>query len=47
MDLLKDPFPLNMDLISCRNVMIYFTDEAKELLYKKFNNSLSEKGVFL
>lgn len=46
MDLLKDTFPRNMDLITCRNVMIYFTDEAKELLYKKFHNSLNEKGVF-
>lgn len=46
MDLLKDTFPRNMDLITCRNVMIYFTDEAKELLYNKFHNSLNEKGVF-
>jgi len=45
-DLLKDPFPLNVDLITCRNVMIYFTDEAKELLYGKFHNSLSENGIF-
>ena len=46
MDLLKDTFPRNMDLITCRNVMIYFTDEAKELLYNKFYNSLNENGVF-
>lgn len=46
MDLLKDSFPLNMDLITCRNVMIYFTDEAKELLYSKFHNSLNENGIF-
>ncbi|NMB07993.1 MAG: protein-glutamate O-methyltransferase CheR [Tissierellia bacterium] len=45
-DLLKDTFPSNMDLISCRNVMIYFTDEAKELLYEKFHNSLNENGIF-
>ncbi|MCF6459739.1 CheR family methyltransferase [Clostridium sp. Cult3] len=45
MDLLKDPFPTDMDLITCRNVMIYFTDEAKKLLYDKFHNSLSEDGV--
>lgn len=45
-DLLKDTFPSNMDLISCRNVMIYFTDEAKNLLYEKFYHSLSKKGVF-
>ena len=44
-DLLKDPFPVNMDLITCRNVMIYFTDEAKDLLYKKFHKSLSDDGI--
>lgn len=44
-DLLKDPFPQNIDLILCRNVMIYFTNEAKDLLYKKFYNSLSDYGV--
>lgn len=45
-DLLKDRFPTNYDLITCRNVMIYFTDEAKNELYKKFNNSLRDDGIF-
>ncbi|NLJ79081.1 MAG: protein-glutamate O-methyltransferase CheR [Tissierellia bacterium] len=45
-DLLKDPFPKNMDLITCRNVMIYFTEHAKQMLYNKFYNSLSQRGVF-
>lgn len=45
MDLLKDVFPRNLDLIICRNVMIYFTEDAKELLYKKFYDSLSNNGV--
>lgn len=45
MDLLKDRFPMNVDLLTCRNVMIYFTEDAKELLYSKFNNSLSDRGV--
>ena len=44
-DLLKDSFPSNMDLITCRNVMIYFTEEAKELLYGKFHKSLNDNGV--
>lgn len=44
-DLLKDLFPKNCDLIICRNVMIYFTDEAKQLLYEKFYNSLSNDGI--
>lgn len=46
MDLLKDRFSTGFDLISCRNVMIYFTDEAKEELYKKFNQALAPHGVF-
>ena len=45
-DLLKDLFPQNMDLIICRNVMIYFTDEAKNLLYGKFHQSLNKDGIF-
>lgn len=45
LDLLKDPFPRNMDLIACRNVMIYFTDEAKDKLYDKFNYALKDYGV--
>lgn len=45
MDLLKDRFPSNIDLITCRNVMIYFTEDAKELLYSKFYNSLNDNGI--
>lgn len=45
MDLLKDKFPINVDLLTCRNVMIYFTEDAKELLYSKFYNSLGDKGI--
>lgn len=45
MDLLKDRFPTNVDLITCRNVMIYFTEDAKELLYNKFHDSLSPNGI--
>lgn len=45
MDLLKDDYPKNIDLLICRNVMIYFTEEAKELLYEKFYDCLSNNGV--
>ena len=45
MDLLKDSFPKDYDLILCRNVIIYFTDEAKDILYKKFNDSLVNNGI--
>ncbi|MGN0318873.1 MAG: CheR family methyltransferase [Lachnospira sp.] len=43
-NLLKDPYPTNCHLIVCRNVMIYFTEEAKTDIYKKFNNSLVYDG---
>lgn len=45
-DLLKDPYPQNCHLIICRNVMIYFTEEAKTKLYKKFHESLHDDGIF-
>jgi chemotaxis protein methyltransferase CheR len=46
LNLLEDNFPGHFDLILCRNVMIYFTEAAKEKLYFKFFNSLSERGIF-
>ncbi|WP_079709698.1 CheR family methyltransferase [Paraliobacillus ryukyuensis] len=45
-NLLSDPYPNNFDLIVCRNVMIYFTEEAKAAIYHKFNQSLNDDGVF-
>lgn len=44
-DLLKDEFPKDIDIILARNVMIYFTEEAKKLLYEKFYNSLGKNGI--
>lgn len=44
MNLLLDVYPKNFDLIVCRNVMIYFTDEAKDAMYKKFHDSLVPGG---
>ena len=44
-NLLKDPYPKDFDLILCRNVVIYFTDEAKDMIYKNFYNSLKNHGV--
>lgn len=44
-NLLKDPYLDKCDLIVCRNVMIYFTDEAKNEIYKKFSNSLKSNGI--
>jgi chemotaxis protein methyltransferase CheR len=44
-DLLKDEYEKGFDLILCRNVVIYFTNEAKDEIYKKFLVSLQEHGV--
>lgn len=44
-DLLKDPYPSGCHLIVCRNVLIYFTEEAKEEIYKKFNQALVKDGI--
>ncbi|MBQ9700959.1 MAG: protein-glutamate O-methyltransferase CheR [Lachnospiraceae bacterium] len=43
-NLLADKYPSGLDLILCRNVVIYFTDEAKNEIYKKFNESLKTGG---
>jgi len=44
-DLLNSRFDRGFDLILCRNVVIYFTDEAKEKLYKNFYDSLNPGGI--
>lgn len=44
-NLLKDEYPKNLDLIVCRNVLIYFTDEAKKEIYQKYNRSLKKDGI--
>lgn len=44
-NLLKDPYPKNIDLIICRNVLIYFTDEAKQSIYHGFSKALHNEGI--
>lgn len=44
-NLLKDTYESNFDLIVCRNVMIYFTEEAKDLIYNNFSKSLRKDGI--
>lgn len=45
-NLLADSFGGPYDLIVCRNVLIYFTEEAKDGLYKKFSAALKPDGIF-
>jgi chemotaxis protein methyltransferase CheR len=44
-NLLADPFEKEFDLIVCRNVVIYFTEEAKDRLFERFHASLAPGGV--
>lgn len=44
-DLLKDSYPSGCHLIVCRNVVIYFTEEAKDEIYDKFYKSLVKGGI--
>jgi len=44
-NLLKDPFIDGCHMIVCRNVLIYFTEEAKDEVFEKFYKSLKDKGV--
>jgi len=44
-NLLADPYDKDFDLIACRNVTIYFTNEAKDRLNQRFHNSLNPHGV--
>lgn len=43
-DLLRDEYPMSFDLIVCRNVLIYFTDKAKEKMYRTFLECLDLGG---
>lgn len=44
-DLTCDPFENNFDLIICRNVVIYFSDEIKKMLRRKFLDALKTNGI--
>lgn len=44
-NLLADDYEKDMDLIICRNVVIYFTVEAKDRIYKGFYNALRPGGL--
>lgn len=45
MNLLEDSYPSKCDLILCRNVLIYFTEEAKDHVYKEFYKALADDGI--
>jgi len=44
-DLILDRYETGFDLIICRNVVIYFNNDIKQEIYKKFSNSLKKGGL--
>ncbi len=46
-NLLEEDNEGNFDLIVCRNVVIYFTEEAKRELYEKFMRALNPGGYLM
>jgi chemotaxis protein methyltransferase CheR len=40
----KDVFPRNVDIVFCRNVMIYFDKEHQQRLVKNFYNIINDPG---
>ena len=44
-DLILDKYETGFDLIVCRNVVIYFTQDAKKKIYEKFYESLNPGGL--
>lgn len=44
-DLILDKYETNFDLIVCRNVVIYFTQETKNQIYRKFYEALKPGGL--
>jgi len=44
-DLIQDEYEMNFDIIVCRNVVIYFKQETKDEIYKKFSKSLKKGGL--
>lgn len=44
-DLILDDYEGNFDIIICRNVVIYFTNEVKDKIYTKFSKALKSGGL--
>ena len=44
-NLLDNNYPKGFNMIVCRNVLIYFTEEAKDNVFRRFHDSLVPNGV--
>ncbi len=45
-NLIKDSYPPKLDIIFCRNVMIYFNREIQKEIVERFYNSIENGGFF-
>ncbi|SFH51724.1 CheR family methyltransferase [Pisciglobus halotolerans] len=45
-DLIADPYPDKCHVILCRNVTIYFKNDVKDEMYRKFSEALVPGGLF-
>lgn len=46
-DLFSSPPPPRVDLLLCRNVMIYFSKDTQQRLLRSFHQALNEGGIFV
>lgn len=44
-DLTVDPYPVGVDLVLCRNVVIYLTGEVKNRVYRQLYSALKPGGI--
>lgn len=44
-NLLDKPFDSYFDIIICRNVLIYFSNSGKDVIYRNFSNALKRDGI--
>jgi chemotaxis protein methyltransferase CheR len=44
-DLIGDPYPIGVNLVVCRNVVIYLTGEVKDRVYKQIHSALRPGGI--
>jgi chemotaxis protein methyltransferase CheR len=47
LDLFSTPPPPNLDLLLCRNVMIYFSRELQQKLLRSYHQALRPGGIFI
>ncbi|MCY3412441.1 MAG: protein-glutamate O-methyltransferase CheR [Candidatus Heimdallarchaeota archaeon] len=47
LDLVNDPYPHNLDIIFCRNVLIYIHEEAKQRIFERFVEALKPGGFLI